>query len=263
MRISLWLAAFAAVSLLSAVPASADVTVHMKVNGEPVTLLAEEHKLRFDGLDQLTIFRGDKKVLWAADLADKTYTEMTEEDMKSAGQQLDAAMSQIEEAMKNMPPEQRAAVEAMMKKGQPAAPKSVVKPTGESKTVNGFVCRGYIVTDDHGVTEVWAADPKAVSLAAADLAAFNEFANFMQTMLPGMDQVGGFIKDYDHPREGEVPGIPVASVRKNTKGKVVVTTELVKVEKGDVPSAQFEVPAGFKKESNPARPKGASDSGNE
>lgn len=264
MKTQWWLIAILAASIFPVVPASGDVTIRMKVNGEPSSIAVEPHKLRFEGSWEGMIFRGDKQVLWVLDAGGKSYAEMTRQEMEQTGRQMDEAMSQMQEAMKDMPPEQRAAVEAMMKGRQaPKKPSKTVKATGESKTVNGFACKGYTVTDEYGVSEIWAAEPRAFELSAADLAPFREFADFMQTMLPGMDRMSGFIKDFEHPGEGEVPGIPVHAVRKNLEGGVVVTTEIVSVDRGDVPASSFEVPAGFKKDPGLGRPGAADQPGGE
>lgn len=249
---TMWLCAVGLL-LTCAVPAVADVTIEMKLNESPQTILASAHNIRMDGLDMLTIFRGDKKVLWTADLVRKTYTEMTDADMKAMGEELNKAMTQLQDKLKDLPPEQRAAVEAMMSK-HPAmheAPKPTVKATGKSKTVNGWPCKEYTSTSESAVMEVWATDPKNVNLGPSDLAAFKEFAEFMKQMLPGMGAVEGFIKDFDKPAEGQVPGVPVLTISRNEKGEATFRSELVKVTKGSITASKFELPEGLTKEKLP------------
>jgi len=248
---------FCIVSVLfaAALPAAADVTMEMKMNSSPQKMVASAHNIRIEGPDVVTIFRGDRKLLWTADMIQKTYTEMTEADMAAMGQQINSAMAELQEKLKEMPPDQRAAVEAMMAKNpavtQDAPPRAVVKATGKSKTINGWPCKEYAQTVGSTVMEVWSTDQKNFSLTPADLGAFKEFAEFMKKMLPGLGPVEGFMKDFDKPVEGQVPGIPVLTVARNDKGEETYRTELVKVAKGPVPPSAFQLPEGLKKEAMP------------
>jgi hypothetical protein len=237
--------------LLLAIPGRADVTVETKVNGKQQLLYAAEHQLEVGTPDGGMIFRGDKKVLWSVDSKNKTYSEMTEEDAKAVGAKANDAMAQMKEAMKSMPPEQRAMVEKMMSKKMPASQEITrqVKATGESKTINGFPCKGYTVSKSNGSsTEVWAADLSAVHLDPKDLQVFKEFSDFMKNMIPGMNQFAEWVKDYEHPRENEIPGFPVLSIEHDASGKETLRSELVRVDSGKIPTEKFEVPAGFKME---------------
>ena len=66
--------------------------------------------------------------------------------MKQLAQQMSGMMAQMQAAMKNMTPEQRAMMEKMMKGKMPqaaaAAPKTVYTAKG-SGSVNGFSCTKY------------------------------------------------------------------------------------------------------------------------
>ncbi len=242
---------FAAGLCLAQGAARGDVTIEMKHNGEPQEVFLAEHMFSASTHDGGMIFRGDKKLLWAIDTKDKKYSEITEEDAKALGAKVTEAMAQMQEAMKNVPPEQRAMMEKMLAGKMPGMKetKRTVKPLGQSKEVNGFACAGYVVTTDDGsTTEIWAADPKAIHLEIKEIAVFKEFADFMKTMLPGLDQFKDMIKDYEHPREDEVPGFPVLTIHKDKNGKEDWRTELVKIDSGAVAAEKFEVPSGFKKE---------------
>jgi hypothetical protein len=249
-QICLFLALVATLAAWTAT-AGADVTIEMKHNNEPQVLCVAPHAFQTAMKEGSMIFRGDKKLLWMVNTDDKKYTEMTEEDAKAMGAKLGDAMAQMQEALKNAPPAQRAMMEKMMK-GQMAGmnPKErTVKPMGKSKTINGFDCKGYIVSISDGqTTEVWAADPKSLKIESADLSVLKEFGEFMKAMLPGMDQFADLIKDYDSPGKDQVPGFPVLTIQKDASGKEQWRSELVKVDKGTIPAGKFEVPAGFKKE---------------
>lgn len=241
----------AAALLIGLAPARADVTVRMKHNDKPQTLYVAPHAFQTTTEGGTMIFRGDRKLLWMVDAEEKKYTELTEADAKAMGAKLGDAMAQLQEALKNAPPAQRAMVEKMMK-GQMAgmAPKErTVKATGETKTINGFPCSGYMISiSDGSSTEVWAADPKAVHLDPKDLSVWKDFGEFMKAMLPGVDQFKDLIKDYENPGKDQVPGFPVLSIQRDGSGKELWRSELVGVDEGPIPAEKFEIPAGFKKE---------------
>lgn len=247
---------------LLAPAARADLTMEMKQTmgkeKEAVeTVRVTEHKIGIDTGGQNMVFRGDKKVLWIIDTAKRTYTEMDEAAAKAMGEQMNSAMAQMQEAMKNMPAEQRAQMEKMMAGRMKAAapPKQTVKPMGQKKTINGFACAGYTVSSEAGEAEVWAADPKVLKLDAADMTAFKEFAEFMKSSFPGMERIADLAKDFDNPRADQVPGFPVLSIHKDKSGKEDFRSELVKLAKGSVEASAFELPAGFTKTDMPGRMK--------
>ena len=67
------------------------------------------------------VFDGAKQVLIMINPARKSYSELTKAEADQMGAQLSGAMAQMQEALKGMPPEQRAQMEAMMKgRGLPA-----------------------------------------------------------------------------------------------------------------------------------------------
>jgi hypothetical protein len=239
-------------------PAKADLTMEMKQTmakeKEAVeTIRVAEHKIGMGAGGQNMVFRGDKKVLWIIDTEKKTYTEMDEAACKAMGEQMNGAMTQMQEALKGMPAEQRAKMEKMMAgkmKGM-APSKQTVKPMGQKKTINGFACAGYTVSGSTGETEVWAADPKVLKLDAAAMAAFKEFAEFMKSSIPGMERVADLAQDFDHPREDQVPGFPVLSIHKDKSGKEDFRSELIKLTNGSVEASVFELPAGFTKTAMP------------
>lgn len=235
--------------------ARADITIEMKQDNEPQQLYVAEHALRGGTEEAGMIFRGDRKILWVLQTKEKKYTEITEQDAKAMGEKVNEAMSQMQEAMKNMPPEQREMVQKMMAGKMPmgATSKRTLATLGQNRTINGFACAGYTVTSDDGsVVEIWTADAKSLNLDFKDLAVLKEMADFMKTMVPGVDSFKELIKDYEHPREDEPPGFPVLTIHKDKSGKEKSRSELVKIDKGSIPAAQFELPAGFKKEKLPS-----------
>jgi len=238
----LWMAA--------GIPAArADMTIEMKHNGTPQNIQVTDDKISMGMEDRGVIFRGDKNVLWIIDTPQKTYTEMTEEDARAMGEKVNDAMAQMKEAMKNMPPEQRAMMEKMMsgKMAQLKESKRTVTPLHQEKTINGFKCSGYKVEGEGDELEVWSADPKELKIKPEDMSAFKDFAAFMQSALPGMEQISDLVKDFDHPREDQVPGFPVLTIAKNKDGSEAWRNELVQVDHDKIPASAFELPEGLTK----------------
>jgi hypothetical protein len=56
------------------------------------------------GARQVFVFDGGTQVLHVIDADKKTYTEMTRADIERLGTQMTAAMAQMQEQMKNLPP---------------------------------------------------------------------------------------------------------------------------------------------------------------
>ena len=67
------------------------------------------------GEKMIVMFDGTKQVMTLIDNEKKTYSEMTKADVEAMGNQMSSMMAQMEDQLKNLPPEQRAKIEAMMK----------------------------------------------------------------------------------------------------------------------------------------------------
>lgn len=254
MRGRLWLLCVAAVELmLTAGAARADVTIDFKMDGAAHQVLIAQHMMRSVGGDAEAIFRGDRKVLWMLQPKDMKYVEMTEEDVRRLGATIDGAMKEMQGMLASLPPEQRAQVEAAMKNAQAggeAAGKRTVEALGQSREINGFACKGYRVNQEKGAEmEVWATDPAAIEIKAGDLAVFGEMAEFMKAMTGNLESLRPFIKDFDKPVEGEVPGMPILVITRGSDGKEAGRLEVTGLKRGPIDAAQFEVPKGYKKES--------------
>lgn len=240
--------------ILAAAPARADLTIETKHGEETIQTLVSEHKMsvRTPAEKGNMIFRGDRKVLWIIDSGENSYQEMTEKDAQQLGGQMQDAMAKMKEALAKVPPEQRAAVEKMMagKMGGAGESKRIVTPLGQSRKINDFLCAGYRVEIDRGgEMEVWSTDPKGIKVTEKDLTVFKEFAEFMKALNPGgMESLEGFLKDFDHPKEGEVPGLPILTIMKDKEGKEKWRSEVVRIAPDAIPAASFELPPGLKKE---------------
>jgi len=194
------------------------------------------------GESSIMIFRLDKEVMWSVKPEEKTYSEVTfaqmERAMKTMGNKMDAMMAQMEDKMKDMPAEQREMMKKMMggkMKGMAANDAPVkVKKTGEKKTISGFPCVKYVVSQgDEEFETLWTTkDVKGFDELKEDWLAF---AKRMASLMPRMGKARS--DAYEN-----LEGFPIQT----EMGKEVVVT-VTKIERRATPSSEFEIPAGYKK----------------
>jgi hypothetical protein len=192
------------------------------------------------------IVRLDKNEVFMIKPADKTYSVLTfaelEEGMKQMGSQANAKMAELRKQMKDMPEEQRKAMEKMMGSmmggGQGDEPLKVTGP-GERKTVNGYGCSKYVVTSgtDEIMTLWLTRDVKELDAMKKD---WKEFSQRMASLIPGRGKAmaEAFKKIEGFPMETNMGGI---------------TTVVTKLEKQSTPVSAFEVPSGYTKTESPLK----------
>ncbi|HVZ70996.1 MAG TPA: DUF4412 domain-containing protein [Polyangia bacterium] len=253
--------ALAAATFLSAGAARAAVTIVIQRGQAPATtqstLYLDGDRMRVEGVsgptnhDANVIVDGAAKKMTVLNAAEKSYMEITEEDMKMMRARVDAMRAQAEERMKNMPPEQRKQMEAMMAKmGAPAAGddkpvKLEFKATGEKKTVNGFACEMYKVVRDGAVKEEDCISPwSAKVLQKSDLEGFRKFA---ENMAKSLGPMGHGAQNEMLDRLDKFPGLPIT--RHVLDGGP--DEEIKSVKRGAIAASNFTVPAGYTKKELP------------
>lgn len=196
---------------------------------------------------QTMIFDGAKQTLWILNDTAKTYSEMTKADVDRIGGQVSDAMARMQEQMKNMPPEQRAQIEAMMRgRGMPAAgaaaPKTTYKKVG-SDTVGKWSCDKYEgYQDEKKVSELCTVDPKVLGFSSADFQVTRQLVDFFGKLIPqGADRMFAI----GSPDQQGYSGVPVRHV--TISGDQRTTSEIVDVKRESFPASTFEVPAGYTK----------------
>lgn len=181
----------------------------------------------------------------------KEYAEAMRDGMQAASESMGKDM---EEQLKQLPPEQRRQIEAMMRQAQQGAQRQApapraeecvpntidIKSTGKRMTVAGFEAAGYEIFNNNVLdSEVWIAaaitavreiDPQKLERMVKDMmAAFPQCPPRGQMF--GADPVWRLMKD----------GYPVRSIDK-AHGHM---TEVTKAESRSVGGAEFQAPAGF------------------
>jgi hypothetical protein len=199
------------------------------------------------GAKQIVIFDAARQVIDLVNVDGKTYMEVTKEQIDQLGAQMQDMMGQMQAAMANMPPAQRAQMEAMMRgrgMGAMAAPavKTEYRKTGTER-VGQWTCDKYEGTlSGQKVSEVCAVDPAALGLAPADMQIMGQLASFFRKLVPQ----GAAMLNLGSAEDQGFPGVPVKSV--TTVGGKQITSELAEVSRQTFPDALFQVPAGFQKQ---------------
>jgi hypothetical protein len=237
------------------------VETHTPATGEArkTTLYLEGNRIRVESEaargGQVFIFDGDKDVFYMIEPASKSYREMTRADLEKMAAQVTDVMAQMQEKLKNLPPEQRAMVEQMMKKrgigAASPAPALTFKKVASGRKVNQWSCDLYEGSaGDVKAWEVCAAEPSALGLSASDFAALTELAGFFKGLLPGGSDQMFRVAAVD---EQGYSGVPVSRVMFQN-GQPQGRFELTDVRRESVPPTLFEVPAGFTKQAMPTMP---------
>ena len=202
-----------------------------------------------NGAKNVVVFDGAAQVMRIIDMEKKSYSEMTKADGDQLGGQMTAAMAQMDEALKKMPPEQRAQMEAMMKgrgaamMGAPAAPKTEYRKAG-TDTVGKWTCDKYDgFQNGQKVAEVCTVDPKSMGFGLADFDVTKQMVDFLRKLMPqhadqmfsiGSGEEQGFV------------GVPVRHI--TSFGPQQTVMEVTEVSRQAIPDSVFAVPEGFKKE---------------
>jgi hypothetical protein len=189
-----------------------------------------------------------KRTAYIVDTDKKTLFKMDEERAKQVASQLAQAQRMMEAKLKEMPPEQRAMVEKMMKE-QGAPPPGGRKPLTYAKTgtdkVGAWACDRYAAAGDGRKVEVCTAEASTLSIAAADVAVFEGFLDLSEKMAGESAAGGGSDRGF--------PGLPVE--RKETRDGVVTDRFVIDSITAQAMSADdLQVPPGLKEVTPPSGP---------
>lgn len=202
------------------------------------------------------LFRGDRHEMVVVDHDQKSYMVIDQETMRKIGEQASAANAQIAEALKNIPEEQRAAVEKMMKERMPqqerTRPTIDVRKTGERGTKNGYPCVKYeVLRDGRKMRELWVTDWNQIEGGSEVAGAFREMAELMKKMrdaIPATGAPGGF-DDAIMLQMNELPGFPVVTRDFDETGSLESESSLRSSRRQSLDPDEFEPPAGYKRRS--------------
>jgi hypothetical protein len=220
------------------------ITQRVASGGAPLTVRVQIEATRTrtemagpNGVMNVTIFDGDKQVLYIVDPARKTYMEMTKADVDRLSVQMQGSMAQMQAQLEKMPPAQRAQMEAMMKGVQHTR-------TG-SDTVGRWTCDKYDLTQGgQKIGEVCSVNLATLGFGATDFDVMRQMGAFYSAMAPLMPAQLTGVSAIDPPGSSDFPVKTVIMV----PGGGTMTTEVVETGRQTFPDSLFAVPAGFTKE---------------
>jgi hypothetical protein len=278
---SLWLcvatSSVLATVWLASAPASAALTLnYVRTQAgakSDLRMTFDEHHIRMDGVHEgpaagphggpgaghgpranavIVDAAGRKMIMLNPDK--RTYHEITEADLQQMKARLETARAQMQERMKNAPPEQRKMMEQMMGGNAAAMTTGELPPVrydalGQKKTVAGYPCEMYKVTIGEIAKSNSCFSPWSSGLVTkAEVEKFKALALEMKKMTSAL----GPSADHDWTK---VPGIPIEETHFAADGKTVLWTSTLKsVERGAVPASTFAPPADYTKEELPMGP---------
>jgi len=201
------------------------------------------------GEKEAMVFDGARQIMWMINYDKKTYTEMTKADVDRLGGQMTDAMSKMQQQMQNLPPEQRARIEAMMA-GRGAGPAAAASKTDYKKIgtdkVGKWTCDKYEGSrNGQKTSELCTVDPQALGFTTADFEVAQQLqAFFGKIMPPGADNMFRI-------GTGQDQGFSGVPVRRVSFGSTPTTSEITAVSRQSFPDATFAVPEGFQKTASP------------
>lgn len=199
------------------------------------------------------IFRSDRQVLWFINERDASYTEIASRQLEQLWSQMDKAIEQLGGVMKDLTPEQRAAVEQMMRRGSSGATSPATKTgpaarlVARGQSVNGFLCDNYEAYERSLKTKELCVTPWAgLNLEPSDIKTLEEMSKLLTKVTGQLGQELARRKGIPYEGNTELKGLPVKTVGYQ-KDKISFVTEVKAVHKQDLNDSLFRVPAGYRK----------------
>lgn len=267
--------------LLTAAPLSAGVVHEIETKNAKQTKVVSTVKISIEGtnlkmestekgrLETTIIFNSSTEEMLMVDHRHKNYTVMDKDSLSEVSDQISAAQKQMEELFANMPAEQRAMMEKMMKKGASALSgmpgntqpkvKPVIKKTSKTKSINGHSTRQVIKLKKGVVSkEYWVTDWDDIEGGEESLEAFEAVQDFMSQLFETLSspaQSGNPLTGMVQSIQGnfmdtlvDLGGFPVSTVDYD-HGKPDTYSTLISSTKTELGKSAFKAPKGYKRKS--------------
>src|SRR3972149_3617041 len=206
------------------------------------------------------IFLGDTDEMYVIDHGEKTYLLVDRQTMEAMANQMNEAMKQMEQALANVPPEQREMMERMMKERMGSMPSTsppaepVVRSLGERESVNGVACEWKEVTRNEVV------DLKACVCGWTDMAGGDELRqmalemkDFVSTLLDSFSSLassagfGSSLAENPMSSMENLGGFPLIS-EDFDGGTLARRSRFQSVDEVAISDDEFRPPSGYKKQ---------------
>ena len=239
-----------------------DPSSSAKLSGETksreATTYLQGKKARIETEKQVVIIDFDKSRFLKLDPLNKTFTDVSLEEMKEAQKRtlkwLANLRKNMEEKLKALPPEKQESMREKMEAIPLLEPEDEsreirfeVKSTGKRKKINGFECMEY---------EVYENGEKATIYWLTTSVPYKEFDAYQQEKrmwLKGSNPALLYrLNEWEHIRE---KGFPIKAIRiKPVMGKATFIQEVFQVENKKLAESLFQPPAEFKAKKTPPIP---------
>lgn len=249
---------FLALALTPVIATADDLTIVSKVtrdggSAQTGTSYISSDRIRIAQPEGDAIIEVESGNMTVLDNKKKTYYVVTREDLDAMAAKLEEQMNspemrQMQEQMKNLPPETRKRLEAAMGGTMFAVD---VKKAGTTRRVAGYECENWTIkigemsTAEHCVTN-------ELPFPAQTWKAYRNYTDSLKSMMGAMGPVG---KNMEAMREqfAKMKGYPLATTTttKMMGRETVIVTEVESIKRGEIPATAWEVPAGYKKVENP------------
>jgi hypothetical protein len=187
-----------------------------------------------------------KRTAYIVDTQKGTSFEMNEARAKQMAVQLADAQRMMEAKLKELPPDQRAMVEKMMKEQggglPPPGGRTPLKfaKAGSAK-VGAWPCDTYTASGDGRTVEVCTAEAPALGISAADVAVFEGFLDLSEKMAGEAAAAGGTGSGPDR----GFSGLPLERTE-SREGKVTDRFTIETIKQETMTAADLQVPPGLK-----------------
>lgn len=219
-------------------------------------LLAQEGHYRMDRLEGDTLVASvllKEGKSYVIDHSKKFWSVVDAEALKQMEADLQLSAAAFDQRVAAMDPKQRSMIVDAVAGSPSAGAARKVEATGEQEEKSGFPATRYQITSDGTlVREIWATPwakvPAALELQSAQSAMEAYYQRLTAIFANVKSQLLG-IPVYDSPDNpfadfGKIDGFAV--VTKNfAEGRSLAETRLLEVKEGDIPAAEFELPAGY------------------
>jgi hypothetical protein len=199
---------------------------------------------------------GGRERMVMLDPARNEYREMDRQSMEQVSQQLQGAMAQMQSQLQNLPPEQRARIEQMMKgrMGQAgAAPVRTAYTAKGSGSVSGFPCTKYEgARGGEKVAELCAAKPADVRFSPTDFQVFEKMREFSGNLMSGLANSMPFNNRLADLAQPGYDGFPIQQTS-YSGGQAVTKMEMKSLERANLSDAEFSLGGAKKVDLMPAR----------
>jgi hypothetical protein len=203
------------------------------------------------------IYQGSQARMLIIDHSQKSYMSIDAAMMQQLADRMAGVQAQMEQALSQLPPEQRQAAEQMMKQRMPAG-----MPGADSKPIdlrvvaldgkqqkNGKSCKGYEVNIDGALkSRIWATDWKNVEIGPEDFTAFADMAAFFQKLMQSIPMMATQNTTELFSGLHEIDGFPIV-VEGIADGVVESTTVFGEPRREKLAGSTFEPPTGYKEQS--------------